>query len=585
MKALILNSGLGHRMGVLTSEHPKCMTEVFATQTILSRQLQLLATAGIQEVVITTGYFDQVLMDYCRELDMPLRIQFIKNPRYAETNYIYSIYCAREALRGEDVLLMHGDLVFEPSVLDDLLAHPNSCMKVSSTLPLPQKDFKAVVQDGQVKAVGIEFFDSAMEAQALYKLNAADWQIWLDQICALCENGQQNCYAEVALNQVTDRCHIDAFDVQDRLCTEVDTPEDLAHVKELLRRIEERTVYMCFSTDVLHSGHIALLRKAQKLGKVIVGVLSDEAVVTYKRYPLLPFEDRKALFESIAGISKIVKQETLSYGLSAGTYVMDEADAVQILPSRVTFRMSGSRHEFVFMLSPISSYYMAGDYTINDGLVTCSDGTYTLVFKIQDNDTIVLQIPDQDGLHMSGLFIPNGTEFYYEEPSRGTLTFHAEPASANAIRADFRLDFGEALDYGEVWAECWQDGACTKSEPLVLNREDEQLHLSFQVQGSEAQNAPAVQVSMQSGASDAVLTRFALPDTMLGFGFKSYEDGQEIYPYDGDTYVLAALAPDLGDGVRQVDCIDLSMEPALYEQAACMVLVKAAFGSDEFPHG
>ncbi|MFQ8765163.1 MAG: M56 family metallopeptidase [Oscillospiraceae bacterium] len=54
------------------------------------------------------------------------------------------------------------------------------------------------------------------------------------------------------------------------------------------------------------------------------------------------------------------KQETLSYGLSAGTYVMDEADAVQILPSRVTFRMSGSRQEFVFMLSPLSSYYMAG---------------------------------------------------------------------------------------------------------------------------------------------------------------------------------------------------------------------------------
>lgn len=41
MKALILNSGLGHRMGVLTSEHPKCMTEVSATDTILSRQLKL----------------------------------------------------------------------------------------------------------------------------------------------------------------------------------------------------------------------------------------------------------------------------------------------------------------------------------------------------------------------------------------------------------------------------------------------------------------------------------------------------------------------------------------------------------------
>ena len=40
MKALILNSGLGHRMGVLTSEHPKCMTEISCTETILSRQLK-----------------------------------------------------------------------------------------------------------------------------------------------------------------------------------------------------------------------------------------------------------------------------------------------------------------------------------------------------------------------------------------------------------------------------------------------------------------------------------------------------------------------------------------------------------------
>ena len=278
------------------------------------------------------------------------------------------------------------------------------------------------------------------------------------------------------------------------------------------------------------------------------------------------------------------KQDEQIYGLSAGSYVMDEADAVQILPSRVTFRMSGNRHEFVFMLSPISSYYMAGEFTMNDGFVTCSDGLYTLVFKMKDNDTIVLQIPDQDGLHMSGLFIPNGTEFYYEAPDDSRLIFCKQESATGELRADFRLDFGEALDYGEVWAECWQDGVCTKSEPLVLNREDEQLHLSFQVQGSEAQNAPAVQFSMQSGASDAVLTRFALPDTMLGFGFKSYEDGQEIYPYDGDTYVLAAFAPDLGDGIPQYECIDLSMEPAFSEQAACMVLVKAVFGSGEFPH-
>ena len=66
MKALILNSGVGRRMGVLTSEHPKCMTEIAPGETILSRQLRLLARCGIREGVITTGLFDSVLRDYCR---------------------------------------------------------------------------------------------------------------------------------------------------------------------------------------------------------------------------------------------------------------------------------------------------------------------------------------------------------------------------------------------------------------------------------------------------------------------------------------------------------------------------------------
>ncbi|MBR1607607.1 MAG: phosphoenolpyruvate mutase [Clostridia bacterium] len=312
MKALILNSGLGRRMGVLTSEHPKCMTEISGTETILSRQLRLLAAAGIRDVVITTGYFDNVIVNYCHSLRLPLEITFVNNPRYAETNYIYSIYCARELL-DDDILLLHGDLVFEPSVLDDLLAAQNSCMKVSSTLPLPEKDFKAVVRDGRVYQVGVEFFSSAMEAQALYKLNRAEWRVWLDEIIRFCESGQDNCYAEKALNGISERCPIYACDVGNRLCAEIDTPEDLAAVSGRLAEIENRTVYMCFSTDMIHSGHIAIIRKAEKLGRLIVGVLSDEAVVSYKRFPLLPFDERKTMFENITGVWQVVEQKTLSY--------------------------------------------------------------------------------------------------------------------------------------------------------------------------------------------------------------------------------------------------------------------------------
>ena len=75
MKALILNSGLGSRMGVITNEHPKCMTEISYKNTILSRQLRLLASFGVEEVVMTTGYYDKVLEEYCLAVEVHLRKQ------------------------------------------------------------------------------------------------------------------------------------------------------------------------------------------------------------------------------------------------------------------------------------------------------------------------------------------------------------------------------------------------------------------------------------------------------------------------------------------------------------------------------
>ncbi len=312
MKALILNSGLGSRMGVLTSEHPKCMTEISHSDTILSRQLKLIAQAGITEVVMTTGYYDSILEEYCESLDLPLHITFVKNPVYDKTNYIYSIYCAREYL-DDDIILMHGDLVFENTVFDDVLASNESCMTVGSTLPLPEKDFKAVLSDGHITKVGIEFFENAVAAQPLYKLNKDDWKVWLDRIIAFCESDNTKCYAESAFNEVSEFCKIVPLDVQDRLCAEIDNPDDLKKVSEQLKEIENRTVYMCFSTDIIHSGHIAIINKAKRYGKLMIGLLTDEAIVSYKRYPLVPYSERKSMFENIAGVYRVVEQDKLSY--------------------------------------------------------------------------------------------------------------------------------------------------------------------------------------------------------------------------------------------------------------------------------
>ena len=312
MKALILNSGLGSRMGVLTSEQPKCMTEISNRETILSHQLKMIAGAGIEEVVMTTGYYDGVLIKYCQSLDLPVHFTFVNNPIYDQTNYIYSIYCAREYL-NDDIILMHGDLVFENEVFDRVVASPVSCMTVSSTLPLPEKDFKAQVIGSMVMKVGVNIFNEAMEAQPLYHLKKEDWTVWLDKIIEFCESDNRKVYAENALNELNGAANIHALDVKNLLCAEIDNPEDLAVVSGKLKEIESRTVYMSFSTDIIHSGHIAIIKKAQKLGRLIVGVLSDEAVASYKRLPLLPAAERKRLFENISGVYRVVDQDTLSY--------------------------------------------------------------------------------------------------------------------------------------------------------------------------------------------------------------------------------------------------------------------------------
>ena len=300
-------------MGSITDTHPKCMTEISSDNTILSRQLKKLVAFGINQVVMTTGYYNSILEEYCSGLHLPIRFTFVNNPVYDKTNYIYSIYCAKDLLKDDDVILMHGDLVFEPLVLEAILKSDVSCMAVSSTLPLPEKDFKAVIKDGRIEKVGIEFFDNAMAAQPLYKLLKEDWLVWLEAIERFCENDDRKCYAENAFNQVSDRCRIYPVDVRDMLCAEIDTPQDLEVVSARVKEVNNRTVYMCCSTDYIHSGHIAIINKACRLGRLTIGVLSDEAVASYKRYPLLPFDERKSLFENIAGVEKVVEQKSLSY--------------------------------------------------------------------------------------------------------------------------------------------------------------------------------------------------------------------------------------------------------------------------------
>jgi len=74
-----------------------------------------------------------------------------------------------------------------------------------------------------------------------------------------------------------------------------------------------KTVYMSFSTDVIHGGHTSIIQKAAQLGELTIGMLTDDVVASYKRFPVLRYEERVKLLESIKGVSRVVPQTSLSY--------------------------------------------------------------------------------------------------------------------------------------------------------------------------------------------------------------------------------------------------------------------------------
>lgn len=84
-----------------------------------------------------------------------------------------------------------------------------------------------------------------------------------------------------------------------------------------------KTVYIAISADILHHGHINLIKKASEYGNLIVGVLTDEVVATYKRFPVLDYEQRTFIIKNIDGVSEVVPQDTLDYTSNLKKYMPD----------------------------------------------------------------------------------------------------------------------------------------------------------------------------------------------------------------------------------------------------------------------
>lgn len=86
---------------------------------------------------------------------------------------------------------------------------------------------------------------------------------------------------------------------------------------------EKKLVYVPMAADVVHPGHINIIKIAAELGEVMVGLFTDEAIISYKRKPIMDFEQRKIVIEHIKGVNKVVPQTTKDYESNLREYKPD----------------------------------------------------------------------------------------------------------------------------------------------------------------------------------------------------------------------------------------------------------------------
>jgi len=236
MRAVILNSGTGSRMGSLTEGRPKCLVPLNDGDTILSRQIRMLQDAGVSDILITIGPYENMIPDYLEKEFPGLKVNYVRNELYDKTNYIYSMYLADEFLR-EHILLLHGDIVLEPKVLHQILKAKGSQVVVDSTVPLPDKDFKGRLSAGRIIEIGttIEKGRDVVFLLPVYVLTRSFMERWMDAIAEFVHREDTSVYAENAFNQISSDLALEPLDIKGAFCMEVDTLEDLAVAREEIR--------------------------------------------------------------------------------------------------------------------------------------------------------------------------------------------------------------------------------------------------------------------------------------------------------------------------------------------------------------
>ena len=242
MKAVILAAGVASRLRPLTDNTPKCLLSV-GGRSILKRTVDNLASNGIFDIVVVTGYLKEMIESFLLENFPELNFTFIFNDKFDSTNNIYSLWMTKEDLLGHDMLLLDSDIVFDGRIIGQLLnSNHENCLAVRSDHKLGEEEIKLLLNDdGSIKEISKVVDPSAAVGESIGIEKFEKKFVWclftiLDRL--ILDRNEVNIFYEAAFQEAMNSgSKIYPVDVENYKCMEIDTAEDFETAGEIAKHL------------------------------------------------------------------------------------------------------------------------------------------------------------------------------------------------------------------------------------------------------------------------------------------------------------------------------------------------------------
>ena len=241
MIGVILAAGMAKRLRPLTDTKPKCLLEV-GGKTLLQRTVDAMASAGISEFLVVTGYRANMIRDFLNSLTpclpVSLSTHFIDNPDYEHNNNIFSLWLAMQELHGKEVLLMDSDILCDPEAVRRVASQECSALAMQRH-ELGEEEMKIVVDaDFNITEISktCRIEDAVGESVGIEKMTSEYTEaIYQELRKMILDENLIDIFYERAFERLIPQGHtFKVVDTTDLFSYELDTPEDFKKATALM---------------------------------------------------------------------------------------------------------------------------------------------------------------------------------------------------------------------------------------------------------------------------------------------------------------------------------------------------------------